>query len=251
MHDVVRPGSVTWVEGPGYRLYSAPCHLSSYWHRLELDQPPADGDPSPWLGVWREHHGATAVGTAWFAWETPLSEARPRPATDGASRHTVFQTTRPPPLAQIPAELTVRRVQSGRDWEAAIGLSAGPHGGDDDALRWARWVLQSARAHIEEGHGAWWGAFDGPTLVGALGLLHRGGDARFQEVGTLSSHRGRGVCTALVSHAVRVLLERHPGTRVCIVAEAGSQPERIYRRLGFEAVGVLHAVGVPQEPGAS
>ncbi len=245
MHAVVRPASVTWVEGPGYRVYSAPCDLSSYWHRLELDLPPADGDPSPWLAVWREHNGAKAVGTAWFAWETLLNDAAPRPTLEGASRHTVFVTSELPLRPEVPEGLTLRPVQGDQEWEAAIHLSAAPHGGDADAVSWARWYLDSARHHIERGHGTWWGAFDGSTLVGSLALLHRGEDARFQEVGTLSTHRGRGVCTALVSHAVRTLLDRHPGTRVCIVAEQGSQPERIYRRLGFEAVSVLDAVGVP------
>lgn len=92
--------------------------------------------------------------------------------------------------------------------------------------RRARWK----RSLVERGLGAWWGAFDGRALVGSLGLVPLGALARYQDVQTAATHRGRGIASALLAAAAA----RAAGVETfVIVAEPGSAAARVYERAGF------------------
>ena len=80
---------------------------------------------------------------------------------------------------------------------------------------------------IERGTATWYGAFDGDTLVGSLGLVTFDRIARFQDVQTAPTHRKRGIASALLA-AARTDVERY-----VILAEPNSDASRVYRRAGF------------------
>lgn len=81
--------------------------------------------------------------------------------------------------------------------------------------------------------GAWFGAFEGDQLVAHMGMFHDDTVARYQAVETRATHRGRGICAALLSHVSAWAASRAPDAVQVIVAEADSDAGRLYRRQGF------------------
>lgn len=75
----------------------------------------------------------------------------------------------------------------------------------------------------------WWGVWRGGVLAAQMGLVEGWGFARFQNVETHPAHRRRGLAAGLLSHVGRMAWE----TRLVIVAKAGGDAGRIYRRAGF------------------
>lgn len=92
---------------------------------------------------------------------------------------------------------------------------------------------------VSHGAATFWGAFDHGVLVASLGLVPVFGPlgklARYQDVQTLPSHRRQGLAGALLATAAHHALE-HAAEGVVIVAEAESEAERVYRRVGFRVV---------------
>ena len=84
---------------------------------------------------------------------------------------------------------------------------------------------------VGAGKAMWWGAFDRDTLVASLGLVALGTRARYQDVQTASTHRERGIASALLVAAANALLPSV--TSLVIVAERDSAAQRVYTRAGF------------------
>ena len=89
------------------------------------------------------------------------------------------------------------------------------------------------RSLVERGMARFWGAFDGTAIVGSLGLVTFGDLARYQDVQTMATHRTRGIASALLATAAREAFATGTVERVVIVANAGSEGERVYTRAGF------------------
>lgn len=89
------------------------------------------------------------------------------------------------------------------------------------------------RGMVARGEARFWGAFDGDVLVGSLGLVPLGAVARYQDVQTATTHRRRGIASALLAAAAA---EVAPDTSLVIVAMPDSDAERVYQRLGFRVV---------------
>jgi GNAT superfamily N-acetyltransferase len=73
-----------------------------------------------------------------------------------------------------------------------------------------------------------YGGFDAGALVASVGLFEAGAIARFQDVQTLPSHRRRGLAGALLATAAR-----NTSSRFAILAQPGSDAQRVYTRVGF------------------
>jgi ribosomal protein S18 acetylase RimI-like enzyme len=111
-----------------------------------------------------------------------------------------------------------------------------------------RWATR--RGQIAAGLGQWYGAFDGALLVGDMGVFHNARLIRYQSVQTRASHRRRGICTALLGHALEAARARAPEATAVIVADTGSAAGRLYRRAGFRlAETTVSAVRPPVTPG--
>lgn len=112
---------------------------------------------------------------------------------------------------------------------AALALASS----DDQGPAYRRFLERRAAwkgVIIERGLGSFWGAFDDDTLVGSLGLVRLDRLARYQDVQTAATHRGRGIASALLAAAA----EHVTGVeQYVIVAEPTSIAARIYARAGF------------------
>jgi GNAT superfamily N-acetyltransferase len=85
---------------------------------------------------------------------------------------------------------------------------------------------------VANGSARFWGAFDGSTLIGSLGLVALGDVARFQDVEVATAYRKRGIASALLAAAAA---ESTCETLV-IVAIPGSDAARVYQRAGFRVL---------------
>lgn len=89
---------------------------------------------------------------------------------------------------------------------------------------------------VERNLATFWGAFEADRLVASLGLAWLDESfARYQDVQTLPSHRGRGLATALLLTSARAAFVRGC-EHVVIVAEPDSEAARMYARIGFRTV---------------
>jgi GNAT superfamily N-acetyltransferase len=165
-----------------------------------------------------------------YWWGNFLLMAAP-PAPGGA----VSWRSRPPPdLSQV-AQL--RPLAGSGDWQQAVELRAACYR-DDPAT--ARGFLENRvatqRELTEAGHGRWFGAFTGGTLVAQLGIISDGrGVARYQDVETHPAARRQGLAGALVRQAGRYALAELAARTLVIVADPAGPAVRIYRAAGFEA----------------
>ena len=66
-----------------------------------------------------------------------------------------------------------------------------------------------------------------------MGIFVGNGLARYQEVQTAESHRGRGIASALLVVAGRWARAKSEDVPLVIVADAGTPAGRLYRRMGF------------------
>ena len=92
----------------------------------------------------------------------------------------------------------------------------------------------SNRALVAAGHGRWFGAFLGDTLVAQMGLVAAApGLARFQSVETHPKHRGRGLAGTLAHHVSAYGFAELQAKTLVIVADPDYLAIRIYRAIGF------------------
>jgi ribosomal protein S18 acetylase RimI-like enzyme len=131
------------------------------------------------------------------------------------------------------ADATLRRLSSDNDWARQVELSmVGEELGYDRAYCTARTAAE--RSLVEQGYGAWWGAFEGDTLLASMGLFTASpGLARFQHVKTHPDARGRGLAGTLVHRVSRYGFEELEAKTLVMVADPEYLAIRIYRSVGF------------------
>jgi ribosomal protein S18 acetylase RimI-like enzyme len=139
--------------------------------------------------------------------------------------------THPPPHPNTDA--TIRRLASDADWAQQVELSmVGEEFGYDLAFCTARTAAE--RSLVDQGYGAWWGAFDGDTLLSSMGLFTASeGLARFQNVKTHPDARGRGLAGTLVHRVSRYGFDELGAHTLVMVADPDYVAIRIYRAVGF------------------
>ena len=146
-----------------------------------------------------------------------------------------------PPLAGV----AFREVSGGEDWDKVLAhhVLTRPEGFAEDAYKSFKINrLAVFQKLISNGYGHWYGAFKGPELVADMGIFHREGISRFQEVSTHPSHRRQGICAALVHHVSRKEQAARPGNRMVILADRGEPAERIYKSLGYAEIEQMQSV---------
>src|SRR4051794_15881384 len=147
----------------------------------------------------------------------------------------VLTATYFPPRPQDPYN-TVRTLQSDDDWAQAVELELVSHGEQPSPSHrlFVERRVAEARALVDAGHGAWFGAFPDGTLRSALGVVTDGsGIARYQNVETQPEFRRQGLATRLVYEAGVHALARLGAETLVIVADPDDEAIRIYRAAGF------------------
>lgn len=130
-----------------------------------------------------------------------------------------------------------RALSSDQDWQQLVELrmSCIDAGLDPQSYReFSVAKVATIRGLVEDGQGAWFGAFTDDGLLSGLGLFRAGaGLARFQSVETRPEARGRGLAGSLLHHASRYgFAELGAGTLV-MVADPDYLAIRVYRSVGF------------------
>lgn len=142
---------------------------------------------------------------------------------------------REPRHGNTTAEL--RRLDGDADWAARVELAIACSDPQEGA-GFADFAVRRAAAErrlAEDGHGDWFGAFDGEQMLSGLGIFRTGdGLARFQSVETHPDHRRRGLAGSLVHHAGRHALDTLGAHTLVIVADPHYPAIRIYRHVGFK-----------------
>ncbi|MFZ2016845.1 MAG: GNAT family N-acetyltransferase [Nocardioides sp.] len=130
-------------------------------------------------------------------------------------------------------EATYRPLVSDDDWAQQIEVSrAGEDAGHD--LPFVTAKTRADRRLVEQGYGAWWGAFEGGRLLSSMGLFTASpGLARFQSVKTHPEARGRGLAGTLVHRVSRYGFEELGATTLVMVADPDYLAIRVYRSVGF------------------
>lgn len=233
-------------------LVTASC--PDYWEGncLLLDAPPASPDDGAdvWtaaLARWRAAIDAGPVGAVphpLIRWEStdpgPIATSV-LPAGTTHAQDTVLALDDSASVSGAAPAVECRPAASDADWDAIVAMVLGDEPEDDAHARYRRWAYAALRRRFARTGSTWWTAWDGPLLVGSLGLFRDDALWRFQELETRASHRGRGIASRLIG---RALAEPPAGARppVYMVAETGGAPERLYRRLGFAPVSWIHGI---------
>ncbi|WP_295695464.1 GNAT family N-acetyltransferase [Lapillicoccus sp.] len=131
-------------------------------------------------------------------------------------------------------EAAYRPLRSDDDWHQQVALNLAGEGPGAGDLAFATARAQVDRRLVDQGRGAWWGAFLGGRLVSSMGLFVASeGLARFQNVSTHPDARGRGLAGTLVHRVGRYGLEELGATTLVMVADPEYAAIRIYRAVGF------------------
>ncbi len=131
------------------------------------------------------------------------------------------------------SDITLRPLESDDDWSQQVELSmVGEELGYDREYCTARTAAE--RSLVDQGYGAWWGAYDGDVLLSSMGLFTASpGLARFQHVKTHPDARGRGLAGTLVHRVSRYGFEELDAQTLVMVADPDYLAIRIYRSVGF------------------
>src|SRR3954466_6457276 len=219
-----------------YLPAGTPANPSFHWGNfLLLAEPPTPGTAGRWLDVFRT--------------ELPTAE-HVAIGIDGVDGHTgdltellaaglelelsiVLTADRLTFREQLAAD--VRPLRTDRDWQQAAAVRLAID--DDDSARHADFVerkLAEARRLVDDGHGAYLGAFVDGVVQASLGIVADGsGLARYQNVETHPEHRRQGYSRALLLAAAETAAERFGVHTLVIVADPDYVAIDLYRSLGF------------------
>lgn len=158
---------------------------------------------------------------------------------------------REPPYVNTDA--VIRPLRGKDDWQQAAELrtvvSADGPGGDP---QFAASRVAAERAICEAGHATWYGAFLDDALMAQLGIVTGNGLsgpdrlARYQNVETHPSARGRGLASTLVWQAGQETLSKGNADTLVIVADPDYHAIGIYMSLGFTVT--QHQISFARHP---
>lgn len=152
---------------------------------------------------------------------------------------------------EAPKGIFIRPLVSASDWQQSEAIGRAdllkdnmPEAGLDTYL-----MNKSAarQEQIAKGLGQWFGAFDGDTLAGDMGIFNNEQLIRYQSVQTHETYRRRGICSALLCASLDWARSRAPNALPVIVANADTDAGRLYRRAGFELAETTIAAYRPPE----
>jgi ribosomal protein S18 acetylase RimI-like enzyme len=216
-----------------------PSNPSFYWGNfLLLDHVPDADQAATWLA---RFEAALPEATHWaFGFDVPRGTVGDASgfAAHGLEVEALSVLTasavHPPPRPND--EAVCRAFDRDDDWAQSIELQIAVYGSDESESHRAFVTARatSNRSLVAGGHGTWFGAFVGDTLVAQLGLLSVSPDvARFQTVETHPDHRQRGLAGTLAHHASRYGFDELGARTLVLVADPDYVAIRIYRTLGF------------------
>ena len=239
------------IDRGNYLVIRTPKNPSYYWGNFLLfDHPPMIGDDQVWQELFAREIGAPPLVThLTFGWDTTENELGAiEPFLESGyqlEQSVVLTTGRPVPPTNPVEGVTVRPLELQDEWEQVVEnqvSSRGPAFEETGYRLFKQLQMDRYRAMSRAGCGAWFGAFIGSRLVADLGIFCTHQLGRYQSVRTHPDYRRRGIARYLVSQS-GIYAQKNFGVKtLVIVAEAGSQAERLYQAAGFEIV--EHQLGI-------
>jgi ribosomal protein S18 acetylase RimI-like enzyme len=244
---MVQPASTSFIDRSSYRLVRTDEHPGyHYGNYLLLDYSPSVRELDHWFEKCRYELADVPIRRLILQWETDLDQlwGGIRELDDSLYyvADVVMSSTAAPAPVPGPDGVTLRPLESARDWDDVVELSKQVSEAMSGAAfaSFARWRYAQFRQAAEAGRCRFWGAFAGDTLLASLGLFQSPSLLRFQEVQTHTGHQRKGICRALCVTALGRAFADHPSAQAIIVAAEASPARRLYERLGFSAVGLQH-----------
>lgn len=215
---------------------------------LVFERPPRSAEEvRAWLEDFAAEHPRAQHEA--LSWDGGLPDAALGPVLAADDRlqtrsATVLTATAVAEAGPLPAGVTVRRLVSDADWNAALELDATivrpaeiPLGVTRDfAARKLAWH----RRVCEAGGAAWFGAVREGLMISAIGVHVEDGLARYQQAMTHPAWRRRGLIGHLLRVAGRVAFETFGAARLVVVSP--DHAVDTYRAAGFAPVGVMGGI---------
>jgi len=226
------------AERDGYLVVCTPDNPNFWWGNfLLLDALPEPGSAGGWLDRFTAEfpaarHVAIGIDTCQSGVAVPADFIAAGLEPERSIALTATQVAAPPHLN---LEVEIRPLAADDDWQQSIDLGLRLYAGDGMTdLDYYHGRALSRRKITEQGHGAWFGAFEDDKLVAQLGVFRAGdGIARYQHVETDTAARRRGLAGTLVWQAGVYALEELGARTLVIVADQDGDAIRLYRSVGF------------------
>lgn len=224
-----------------YTTIRSPNNPTYYWGNFILfDTPPTKGVFKEWTQTFENEFAETAEHCA-LAWDSEskgdYSDFLQQGFTLIEDITLTLDRLIPPRPSSIP--LQIRTLASDSDWQAVTDLQLACSEEMENSPGYRLFqerLFQNYRKMQEAGHGHWWGAFNGNTLVGDMGLFFDASRefARFQCVETHPDYRRKGICSQLLSHIVSTTLDTEAPKHFVICTEKMGAARNVYESLGFK-----------------
>jgi ribosomal protein S18 acetylase RimI-like enzyme len=221
----------------GYLVVRTEANPTFYWGNFLLfPQPPRPGEPKEWVAAFAaEFPTAAHVAVGVDGVDSALGAADEMRALGFVEDRSVVLTADELTRARrVDAALDVHVLGTDDEWAQSVEFRLAVD--EDESAGHREFVARRAaefRSLVEAGHGVYVGAFvDGVARAG-LGLFAEDGLARYQSVETHPDFRGRGLATALIVEAARLVRKQQQVDSFVIVADPSYHAIDIYRRLGF------------------
>jgi ribosomal protein S18 acetylase RimI-like enzyme len=205
-------------------------------NQLVLPAPPQVGEVAYWTRKFAAELGTDPeIRHVALRWDGIAGDAGARGELEAAGFTIDTSVVMSAPRIAAPSTMFEIRPLAVREMQSTAELAFAVGDQHDETMRTflarrAAWQ----QALVGAGTAMWWGAFDRGALVGSLGIVALGARARYQDVQTASTHRKRGIASALLVAAANALLPSV--TQLVIVAEPKSAAQRVYERAGFTAI---------------
>ncbi len=224
-----------------YTTIRSPNNPTYYWGNFILfDNPPTKGVFKEWTQIFDTEFAESAERCA-LAWDSESTGDHSEFLEEGFEliddiTLTLDQLIQPR-ASSIPLQL--RPLASDAEWQTVTDLQIACSEGMENNPGYRIFkerLFQNYRKMQENGHGHWWGAFSGDTLVGDMGLFFDISRklARFQCVETHPDYRRKGVCSQLLSHIISTTLKTETPKSFVICTEKEGAARKVYESLGFK-----------------
>ena len=224
-------------EQDGFLVVRTEANPTFYWgNYLLFPQPPKPGEPHRWLESFAaEFPDALHVAIGVDGVDGALGAADEMHGLGFTGElNVVLTASEVTPWRPVDPALDIRVLRTDAEWAQPVEFSSAVDEDDDAAhLAFVERRAREFRSLTEAGRGVYLGAFIDGVLRAGLGLFAEDGLARYQNVETHPDHRGRGLASALLVEAARLVRAQQQVDRFVIVADPSYHAIEIYRRLGF------------------
>ncbi|HEY2518771.1 MAG TPA: GNAT family N-acetyltransferase [Streptosporangiaceae bacterium] len=224
---------------PDHVVVRSPGHPGFWWGNFVLlAAAPRPREAAGWLARFAElfpEAGHVALGV-----DATSPEAAERSGLPEAGLRIEQTTVLTTDAAQAPPHVNeaadYRPLAGDADWQQSLDLRLAADDGSEATTSQVFYQQRTADARrvAENGHGAWFGAFDRGRLIAQLGIFSDGsGVARYQNVETDPDWRRTGLAGTLVWRAGQWARSELGAEQLVIVADPAAEAIRVYRSVGF------------------